>query len=345
MARELPPVSQLPERDRRQRLARFLEVLDRHPDLDHFRAAIPTGPERQLALFAALERSALLGSPAVHPPRPDDPADMLLCDLLDAIDRHAELKNVGSAYGPDRHVANLLALGVWDRKAIPTRSVAGELFATWFSSVNSDPTSTSPSSPTILSPGSQESGSGGELIAPPNDVVAPAAESPPATQDVETTPLTPDLKHNAAAHAASNPRGIIRHGSETAGEQSSDGLTDPSLIPSRTVRRGRPPALDDIAKGRLLGLMSYGLSFRQAAAQLGVHHQTLLNLMKRDPEFAQQVSEARLDAISQPLLTIVQASRTSWRAAAWLARFLEERRVRNLETTPEERELDRDRRS
>ena len=91
--------------------------------------------------------------------------------------------------------------------------------------------------------------------------------------------------------------------------------------------------------------MSYGLSFRQAAAQLGVHHTTLLSLMKRDGEFAQQVSEARLDAISQPLLTVVQASRTNWRAAAWLAKFLEERRVRNLETTPEERELDRARRS
>jgi hypothetical protein len=87
--------------------------------------------------------------------------------------------------------------------------------------------------------------------------------------------------------------------------------------------------------------MSYGLSFRQAASQLGVHHVTLLNLMKRDEAFAQQVSEARLDAMSQPLLTIVQASRTNWRAAAWLAKFLEERRLRVYETTPEERELEK----
>jgi hypothetical protein len=87
--------------------------------------------------------------------------------------------------------------------------------------------------------------------------------------------------------------------------------------------------------------MAYGLSFRQAAAQLGVHHQTLLNAMKRDEQFAQQVSEARLDAISQPLMTVVQASRTSWRAAAWLAKFLEERRTRSYEYTPEELELSR----
>ena len=100
-----------------------------------------------------------------------------------------------------------------------------------------------------------------------------------------------------------------------------------------------------MAKGRLLGMMAYGLSFRQAAAQLGVHHQTILNTLKRDEEFAQQVAEARLDAISQPLITVIHASRTSWRAAAWLAKFLEERRVRNIETTPEERELERVRRS
>jgi hypothetical protein len=87
--------------------------------------------------------------------------------------------------------------------------------------------------------------------------------------------------------------------------------------------------------------MSHGLSFRQAAAQLGVHHVTLLNAMKRDEEFAQQVSEARLDAISAPLLTVVQAARTSWRAAAWLAKFLNDRRISSYESTPEEHELSR----
>ena len=95
-----------------------------------------------------------------------------------------------------------------------------------------------------------------------------------------------------------------------------------------------------MAKGRLLGLMSYGLSFRQAAAQLGVHHQTLLNLMKRDEQFAQQVAEARLDAISQPLVVVVQAARKNWRAAAWLAKFLHDSRRIAYETTPEERELE-----
>src|SRR5205823_14949391 len=120
-----------------------------------------------------------------------------------------------------------------------------------------------------------------------------------------------------------------------------DGPTDPALVPARAVRRGRPLVLDDLLKGRILGLMSYGLSFRQAAAQLGVHHGTILNAMKRDEQFAQQVSEARLDAISQPLLTVIQASRTNWRAAAWLAKFLNDRRASSYEVTPEERQLQR----
>jgi hypothetical protein len=107
----------------------------------------------------------------------------------------------------------------------------------------------------------------------------------------------------------------------------------------RPLRRGRPPTLDDVAKGRVLGLMSFGLSLRQAAAQLGIHHTTLLYAMKRDEAFAQQVAAARLDAMSQPLLTVVQASRTNWRAAAWLARFLSDRQARSYESTPEEKKL------
>ena len=149
----------------------------------------------------------------------------------------------------------------------------------------------------------------------------------------------------AATESCGPDPGLIRHDDENGGEKIADLSIDPAAIPARPLRRGRPPLIDDLAKGRVLGLMAHGLSFRQAAAQLGVHHQTLLNLMKRDVEFTQQVAESRLIAISQPLLTVVKASRTNWRAAAWLARFLEERRTRSLETTPEERAIEESRRS
>jgi hypothetical protein len=378
--RLVPP---LPEPDRRQSLDQFLRVLDQHPNLAHFRTIVTTGPERQLALFAALERSLLVGSPAVSPPSPSDEADLLLCDILDCIDRHPVLSRIGCAYGPLRHLANLQAFGVWNGKGPLTQPSARELFATTVSQLTPDPVNTLPSSGPNSSPAPQDSAPGGEQFDAKTTATAHESKSSLSSQTVDSVVVVSIAPHEDVTVQAPDSGGISRQATHTPGEQIppskspplplSDGpgsgvgcasstfgeqtspqsTPDPlacfSLhagsaerpIPHRPLRRGRPCKLDDLAKGRLLGLMSFGLSFRQAAAQLGVHHQTLLNAMKRDEQFAQQVSEARLDAISQPLLTVVQASRTSWRAAAWLAKFLEDRRVRSYESTPEEHELAR----
>src|SRR5262245_46346623 len=108
-----PRVRKLPAAERRAMLDEFLTVLDRHPNLIDFRTTLRTGPERQLALLAAIERCVVLGSPAVCPPNPDDAGDMLLCDILDVINRDPELKSHGAVYGADQHLVNLQALGVW----------------------------------------------------------------------------------------------------------------------------------------------------------------------------------------------------------------------------------------
>jgi hypothetical protein len=354
-------VPKLPEPDRQQMLEQFLALLDQHPDLAHFRSCVRTGPDRQLALVAAFERSVLVGSPAVSPPSIDDDADQLLCDVLDVIDRHPDLKNHGAAYGPDRHLANLQALGAWRGTAPASQPTARELFATNFSTVTADPASDLPSSELNNSPPPQVFSPNGELIGPPASEM-PAAQPPGSPQAVDSLVVVSIDPGQAEAPESSHSGGIIRHEADQAGEKLTELPADPrqlavrplveqasslaqncvapSQISVRPLRRGRPVKLDDLAKGRLLGLMSYGLSFRQAAAQLGVHHQTLLNALKRDEQFAQQVSEARLDAISQPLLTVVHASRTNWRAAAWLAKFLDDRRTCSYETTPEERALE-----
>jgi hypothetical protein len=334
-------------------LEEFLAVIHQHPDLAHFRAAVRTGPERQLALIAAFERAVIVGSPVVAPPSPDDQADLLLCDILDVIDRQHDLK---SAYhGPGRYLANLQALGIWRGTDPINTPTAHELFTTSFSHLTTDPVTDLPSSQSNYSPASQVFGQNGELIGPSTGTEGPAAERPSSPQTIDgVLVVEADSLSGNSLQPADSP-GIIHHSVQNPGDKCSDApvgwdkfaqasagppSSAPPAVPVRPVRRGRPVKLDDLAKGRLLGLMSLGLSFRQAAAQLGVHHVTLLNMMKRDEEFSQQVSEARLDAISQPLLTVVQASRTNWRAAAWLAKFLEERRVNSLETTPEERKLD-----
>jgi hypothetical protein len=342
---KLPPVRKLPEKDCREMLATFLEAIDKHPRLDHFRAAVPGGEERRLALIAAWERAALLGSPAVHPPRHDDLTDVLLCDILDMIERDEELSRHGSYYGVDRHAANLLALGIWDRKNVPTTSVAGQLFTAWLLNRNADAASTSLPSEGHLSPLPPEFGLGGDLIVDQNAAQPTSADidaSPQVT--IEASVATSESVESAVAATLECP-GLNHHAGQTCGDKCNDALLDPQHLPPRPLRRGRPPLIDDLAKGRLLGMMAHGLSLRQAAAQLGVHHTTLVGVMKRDAEFTQQVAESRLIAISQPLLTVVKASRTNWRAAAWLARFLEERRIRSLETTPEERAIEESRRS
>ena len=325
-----PNVRQLPERERRETLTTFLAALGEHPDLAHFRTCVPAGPERQLALFAAFERAAFRGSPAVAPPAHDDLPDQLLCDILDVFDRTPELARHGSYYGADRYRVNLQALGAWTGQP-----QAAELFTTAVSHLTAAAPATYPAQDPNYSPAPQISAPFGDLIVPEN------AQSQ-ASDDISA--------------------GIIHHAAQTPGEKvgppgpgGPDVALDPLfssqipggvrdlLIPARPLRRGRPPLIDDIAKGRLLGLISLGLSFRQAAAQLGVHHAAILKLLQRDEEFAQQVAEARLDAISQPLLAVVKASRTNWRAAAWLANFLDRRRNSGYETTPEERELARKR--
>jgi hypothetical protein len=330
----------LPEPDRREMLGEFLKVLDQHPDLAHFRAVAQTGPERQLALVAALERSVRRGSPAISPPDPQDQADLLLCDVLDCVGRHPDLKNHGAAYGPDQHLANLQALGLWRGRMPVNQPTAEELFATSFSRLTADPPTDLRSSTANNSPVPHVFGPSGELIDASVSVESTAAPPSPLPQTVEGVLIVSTAPEQITISEASETDGLIRHRAAKPGEQLGDDSPASHFVPARPVRRGRPLALDDMAKGRLLGLMSYGLSFRQAAAQLGVHHQTLLNLLKRDEAFAQQVGEARLDAISQPLLTVVQASRKNWRAAAWLAKFLDDRRVRTYETTPEERELE-----
>ena len=63
-----PSVRPLPEPERREALGEYLEVLERDPDLAHFRSLVPAGPQRQLALLAALERAVFRGNGTVCPP-------------------------------------------------------------------------------------------------------------------------------------------------------------------------------------------------------------------------------------------------------------------------------------
>jgi hypothetical protein len=83
-------------------------------------------------------------------------------------------------------------------------------------------------------------------------------------------------------------------------------------------RRGRPEALDAAARQQICLLLKFGYSRSLAAAELGVSASTITRTMQRDAEFRHQVLEAEKLYDRTPLLTILQAAQTSWKAAAWL---------------------------
>jgi len=180
-----PNIRPLPERERREALTAFLEVLDRDPELVHFRVLVPA-EQRKLALLAALERAALRGNAALCPPSVHDVADQLLCDILQAIDRDPRTKNQGRAHGSDQRRSNLQALGEWHD---PPRHQ--ELFATAFSHRSADAASTLPACQGNCSPDPQISGPFGELIVQENDSdgsLPQAADSPQVVVSLELTP-------------------------------------------------------------------------------------------------------------------------------------------------------------
>jgi hypothetical protein len=357
-----PHVEKLDDLERRLKLNAFLNVVHAHPDLAHVRQFVRTPADRQLALIAALERAATRGTPLAFPPQPDDHADALLCDILDALDHDPDTSHHGAYYGPDRHLANLQALGLWNGNQPCQQPTALELFTTRYSDLTAEYSSNLRLAGAINSPLLQDSSPHGELIASPNAAENPSATAHDSPQFIDLLLVTNNQPALPPATNLDSQAAIIHHESNSPGELITEDsnrhmggpvcsqtgatggtpVTRPArtqfrlpndesstasagLIPARPVRRGPPILLDERAKGRVLGLLAYGLSLRQAAAQLGLHHTTILAALKRDEEFAEQVAQARLDAIAQPLITVVQASRRSWRAAAWLAKFLDNR--------------------
>jgi hypothetical protein len=147
----------------------------------------------------------------------------------------------------------------------------------------------------------------------------------------------PSRKETAAASAGSRPEPAAAASLDELLGQPAAANEEVAAIPARKVRRGRPLAMDEFHKGKLVGLMTYGLTFRQAAAMLGVDHKTVLNTMKRDAELAVEVADARLAAVARPLMKIIAESERSWRAATWLVKYLERRMAFAQEETPEER--------
>jgi hypothetical protein len=148
----------------------------------------------------------------------------------------------------------------------------------------------------------------------------------------------------SGVNAAGDER-ISRHQGLIAGEliapQGEDGPEELDELVTQAIRRakrGRPAAFDEHAKGKLLAPLALGLSLRQAASLLGVHHSTITNTLKADPALAEEITAARFQAQVQPLACIVRESRRSWKAATWLLKYLDGKIAGHEETPDEQRE-------
>ncbi|MCA9270079.1 MAG: hypothetical protein KDA41_16470 [Planctomycetales bacterium] len=88
---------------------------------------------------------------------------------------------------------------------------------------------------------------------------------------------------------------------------------------------GKPAALTEKEIEAVLAHVSHGMSLRQAAAEIGRSHSTLVKLAKRNELFAEFLEEQRQKARGRPLAQVYAASQRSWRAAAWLVKYLDGR--------------------
>jgi hypothetical protein len=108
-------------------------------------------------------------------------------------------------------------------------------------------------------------------------------------------------------------------------------------------RVGRPAALDEAAQKKVCLLLKLGYTRALAAAELGVNRSTITRTMKRDARFRQQVLRAEELFERTPLLTIVEAAQTHWRAAAWLMKnYKPHQSVESRKRKQRRRESDRD---
>lgn len=110
----------------------------------------------------------------------------------------------------------------------------------------------------------------------------------------------------------------------------------PDSGPVPSLPGGRPRALDLAAKKRIVGMIWKGCTISQAAAFVACCRDTVRNERKRDPDFDFNVRRALAMRNIEPLEMVVQASRKSWRAAAWLLEYRRKLRLDRQEQRAEQ---------
>jgi hypothetical protein len=191
-------------------------------------------------------------------------------------------------------------------------------------------------------PDSQEIGN---LIGDSTSLSAPQPDSAAASETSVHVALASAPHLSSLEDQPSPPAGISCHDAQIAGNQADQNAPPDPLqellgraLAATQVRRGRPSAFDDHAKGQLVALLSVGMSMRQAAAVLGVSHTAVQKILKADPALAEEITAARFQAQLQPLACVIREARRSWKAATWLLKYLDGKIASHEETLEERRQ-------
>ena len=96
-------------------------------------------------------------------------------------------------------------------------------------------------------------------------------------------------------------------------------------------KRGRTPILNDDKRRAACAILSKGGTLAEAAECLQCSVRTLQIEQRRNPQFGEQVREAKARALLTPYQIMRKAARSNWRAASWMIERADaERREREM---------------
>lgn len=81
---------------------------------------------------------------------------------------------------------------------------------------------------------------------------------------------------------------------------------------------GRPRVLDEPKRQIVCAILATGGTLDGDARYIGCARSTIERERRRNPIFSQQLDEAEVDGATMPFQLFRDASRSSWRAAAWM---------------------------
>ncbi len=136
-----------------------------------------------------------------------------------------------------------------------------------------------------------------------------------------------DAAHDSATDSAGGqaPQNPVNHAQVVVPEEFPDEIRQQLAqigVNLRASQMGRKYVFDEFLRGRLVSLLAMGLTLRQSAAALGLSHNAIWKELRKNAELSEQVNAARFQAQIEPLLVILRASKSNWRAATWLINYL-----------------------